>query len=123
MIATIIIAIVFAANKNWQTANIEYKVAYSVACLFVVVILISLSKLLFTLAKSFMVEAIRCSDRIHAISFGKFFLDAYGAEASREEVLKAFSSWNIDNGSTSFRNQSGEDYDPKILEKISALKN
>ncbi len=123
LIATIIIAIVFAANKNWQTANIEYMVAYSVACLFVVVILISLSKLLFTLAKSFMVEAIRCSDRIHAISFGKFFLDAYGAEASREEVLKAFSSWNIDNGSTSFRNQSGEDYDPKILEKISALKN
>jgi fructose-specific phosphotransferase system component IIB len=123
LIATIIIAIVFAVNKNWQTANIEYMVAYSVACLFVVVILISLSKLLFTLAKSFMVEAIRCSDRIHAISFGKFFLDAYGAEASREEVLKAFSSWNIDNGSTSFRNQSGEDYDPKILEKISALKN
>lgn len=123
LIATIIIAIVFATNKNWHIANIEYMIAYSVACLFIVVILISLSKLLFTLAKSFMVEAIRCSDRIHAISFGKFFLDAYGAEASREEVLKAFSSWNIDNGSTSFRNQSGEDYDPKILEKISALKN
>lgn len=118
LIATIIIATVFATNKNWQTANIEYMVSYSVACLFVVVILISLSKLLFTLAKSFMVEAIRCSDRIHAISFGKFFLDAYGAEASQEEVLKAFSSWNIDNGSTSFRNQSGEDYDPKILEKL-----
>lgn len=122
LIATIIIAIVFVVNKNWQTANIEYMIAYGVACLFIIVILISLSKLLFTLAKSFMVEAIRCSDRIHAISFGKFFLDAYGTEASREEVLKAFSSWNIDNGSTSFRNQSGEDYDPKILEKISALK-
>lgn len=69
-----------------------------------------------------MVEAIRCSDRIHAISFGKFFLDAYGSEASREEVLRAFSSWNIDNGNTSFRNQSGEDYDPKIAEIINVLK-
>lgn len=121
LIATIAIAISFTMNKDWQTANVEYMIAYGIACLFIVVILVSLSKLLFTLAKSFMVEAIRCSDRIHAISFGKFFLDAYGTEASREEVLKAFSSWNIDNGNTSFRSQSGEDYDPKILERISAL--
>ena len=122
LIATIVIAVAFVVNRDWQTLNVEYMIAYGVVCLFVIIILISLSKLLFTLAKSFMVEAIRCSDRIHAISFGKFFLDAYGAEASREEVLKAFSSWNIDNGSTSFRNQSGEDYDPNILEIISAFK-
>ena len=69
-----------------------------------------------------MVESIRCSDRIHAISFGKFFLDAYGSEATRQEVIQAFSSWNIDNGSTSFRNQSSEDYDPKIDEIIKLLK-
>lgn len=96
LIATIVIAVIFVANRDWQTENIGYMIAYGVTCLFIIIILISLSKLLFTLAKSFMVEAIRCSDRIHAISFGKFFLDAYGAEASREEVLKAFSSWNID---------------------------
>ena len=122
LIATIVIAVIFVVNRDLQTANVEYMIAYGVACLFIIIILISLSKLLFTLAKSFMVEAIRCSDRIHAISFGKFFLDAYGAEASREEVLQAFSSWNIDNGSTSFRNQSGEDYDPKIAEIVSILK-
>ncbi|RGG57111.1 toll/interleukin-1 receptor domain-containing protein [Blautia sp. AF19-10LB] len=122
LIATIVIAVIFVANRDWQTENIGYMIAYGVTCLFIIIILISLSKLLFTLAKSFMVEAIRCSDRIHAISFGKFFLDAYGAEASREEVLKAFGSWNIDNGSTSFRNQSGEDYDPKIAEIINILK-
>ena len=122
LLTTIITAFIFVANRDWQTANIEYMIAYGVTCLFIIIILISLSKLLFTLAKSFMVEAIRCSDRIHAISFGKFFLDAYGAEASREEVLKAFSSWNIDNGSTSFRTQSGEDYDPKITDIISVLK-
>lgn len=73
LIATIAIAISFTMNKDWQTANVEYMIAYGIACLFIVVILVSLSKLLFTLAKSFMVEAIRCSDRIHAISFGKFF--------------------------------------------------
>ena len=108
-------------NKN-QYDNMTTLLVYGVSSLFMVVILISLSKLMFTLAKSFMVESIRCSDRIHAISFGKFFLDAYGTEASREEVIKAFSSWNIDNGNTTFRTQSSEDYDPKIAEIIKILK-
>lgn len=119
---TICIAVLFFVKETQYTDNTTALIIYGVVCLFIVIMLISLSKLLFTLAKSFMVEAIRCADRIHAISFGKFFLDAYGAEATREEVLKAFSSWNIDNGNTSFRNQSGEDYDPKIAEIINILK-
>ena len=69
-----------------------------------------------------MVEAIRSSDRRYAISFGKFFLDAYGSGATREELLKAFSSWNIDNGSTSYRNQSGDDYDPKLTNIAQLIK-
>lgn len=89
--------------------------------LLIIVLFISTSKLMFNLAKSFMVEAIRCSDRIHAISFGKFFLDAYGKDATREEVLKAFSTWNIDDGKTSFRNLSGEDYDPKLEKVLSTI--
>lgn len=122
LIATIFIAVQFFTKEAQYTDNITALIVYGAVCLFIIVILISLSKLLFTLAKSFMVEAIRCSDRIHAISFGKFFLDAYGSEASREEVLKAFSSWNIDNGNTSFRNQSSDDYDPKIAELINILR-
>ena len=89
--------------------------------LLIIILFISTSKLMFNLAKSFMVEAIRCSDRIHAISFGKFFLDAYGKDATREEVLKAFSTWNIDDGKTSFRNLSGEDYDPKLEKVLSTI--
>lgn len=122
LMTTIFIAVLFFRKETQYTDNMTVLLVYAAVCLFIVIMLISLSKLLFTLAKSFMVEAIRCSDRIHAISFGKFFLDAYGSEASREEVLQAFSSWNIDNGSTSFRNQSGEDYDPKIAEIINLLK-
>ena len=29
-----------------------------------------------------MVEAIRCSDRIHAISFGKFYIEAFEEKVS-----------------------------------------
>ncbi len=121
LIATIAVAVLFMTGND-QYDNITILLVHGLSSLFMVIILISLSKLMFTLAKSFMVESIRCSDRIHAISFGKFFLDAYGTEASREEVIKAFSSWNIDNGSTTFRTQSGEDYDPKIAEIIKILK-
>ena len=122
LIGTIIIAILFFVNEKSYVNDMITVAIYGIVCVFIVIMLISLSKLLFTLAKSFMVEAIRCSDRRHAISFGKFFLDAYGAEATREEVLKAFSSWNIDNGSTSFRSQSGDDYDPKLTNIANLIK-
>lgn len=121
LMLTIIIALFFLVTYKQYSDSVTL-IVQGIVCFFVSIILVSISKLLFTLAKSFMVESIRCSDRIHAISFGKFFLDAYGSEASREEVIKAFGSWNIDNGSTSFRTQSGEDYDPKIAEIIRILK-
>lgn len=90
--------------------------------LVVIILLISISKLFFSLGKSFMVESVRNSDRIHAISFGKFFLDAYGYTATREEVLKAFSAWNIDDGRTGFRDISGADYDPKFNTYLDEVK-
>lgn len=97
-------------------------VIISVSQLVILLLLVSLSKLFFSLGKSFMVESIRNSDRIHAISFGKFFLDAYGDTATREEVLKAFSAWNIDDGKTSFRDISGADYDPKLDVYLDGIK-
>ena len=90
--------------------------------LFISILLVSISRLTFTLAKSYMVESIRCSDRIHAISFGRFFLDAYGDNATSDEVINAFSSWNIDNGGTVFRTQSSDDYAPQLIEIIKLLK-
>lgn len=122
LIATVLIAVLFYTRMDFNIANSKYIVIFGIVSLCIIIMLVSLSKLLFTLAKSFMVEAIRCSDRIHAISFGKFFLDAYGEEATHEEVLKAFSSWNIDNGSTSFRTQSGDDFDPKFSDILGGLK-
>ena len=45
LIATIVIAVIFVANRDWQTENIGYMIAYGVTCLFIIIILISLSKL------------------------------------------------------------------------------
>ncbi len=123
LFSAIVISVYVAKNNSVLSQSFEslcINVAFSVL---VVIMFISISKLMFTLARSFMVESIRCADRIHAISFGKFFLDAFGKEATRDEVLRAFSTWNIDDGKTSFRNQSGEDFDPKLEHYLSAFKN
>lgn len=83
--------------------------------------LAALSRLMFILGKSFMVEAIRNGDRIHAISFGKFFIQAYGKQASRQEIRKVLGEWNIDKGS-SFHTQDVKEIDPNILGILDALK-
>lgn len=77
-------------------------------------LLIALAKYAFTLGKSFMVEALRNADRRHAISFGEFYLRAYGSTAEWKEVKDAFQNWNIDKGSY-FIGQSGAEFDPQIL--------
>jgi len=78
-------------------------------------LLIALSKFAFTLGKSFMVESLRNSDRIHAISFGEFYLKAFGEKAEWKEVKEALQHWNIDLGS-SFISQDTSQYDPKMVE-------
>ncbi len=122
LLLTMGIAVVFISRTDFAEASLEKVLAVGVVYLFLAILVVSLSKFLFTLAKSFMVEAIRCSDRIHAISFGKFYIEAFEEKVSREEVMKIFSTWNIDNGATSFRNQTSEDYDPKLHELLGLLK-
>jgi hypothetical protein len=68
-----------------------------------------------------MVESIRNGDRIHAISFGKFYLNAYGDIATREEIKEVFGNWNIDNGS-SFITQDAKDIDPNVLGALEIIK-
>lgn len=80
-------------------------------------LIISISRFLFLIGKSFMVESLRNSDRIHAISFGKFYLKAFGDKYEWSEIKEAFQHWNIDQGSA-FISQTANDYDPEILKNI-----
>ncbi|NEM99289.1 toll/interleukin-1 receptor domain-containing protein [Pontibacter burrus] len=90
-------------------------------------LLIAGSKYTFTLGKSFMHEALRNADRIHAISFGEFYLKAYGDKVdSHNDVKEVFQHWNIDKPS-SFSGIESQSYDPKfsesLLEVIKTLSN
>ena len=78
-------------------------------------LLLALAKYSFTLGKSFMDESLKNSDRIHAISFGKFYLQAFGNDATPEEVKDVFQHWNI-SSDNSFSGLNAEMIEPNILE-------
>lgn len=75
------------------------------------------SKYAFSLGKSYVSESLKSADRIHAISFGKFFLRVYGDRASWPEIKEVFQHWNIDR-SSSFSSLGSGDFDPKFLEAL-----
>jgi hypothetical protein len=78
-------------------------------------LLVASSKYAFTLGKSYMNESLKNSDRLHAISFGKFYLQAYGDVVSPEDVKDVFQHWNINNDSP-FKELTSNSFDPKFLE-------
>lgn len=81
-------------------------------------LLLACSKYTFTLGKSFMHEALRNADRLHAISFGEFFIKAYGDKiSSYNEINEIFQNWNIDK-SSSFYELNSDSYDPKFSENL-----
>lgn len=83
----------------------------------------ALAKYSFVLSNSYMQEALKNSDRAHAINFGKFYLESFGAAADWSQVKEAFANWNI-LGSSSFSNNSPNKSESEFLTLISsAVKN
>lgn len=78
-------------------------------------LLVASSKYAFSLGKSYMNESLKNSDRLHAISFGKFYLQAYGDVVTPDDVKEVFQHWNIDKDS-SFRELGSDNFDPRIFE-------
>lgn len=78
------------------------------------------SKYAFTLGKSYVSESLKSADRMHAISFGKFYLRVYGSKATWPELKEVFQHWNIDR-SSSFAGQTTSEFDPKVIESLLEL--
>lgn len=94
----------------------------SLKSLLIVGLLVASSKYAFTLAKSYMSESLKNADRIHAIAFGKFFLQAFGDTVDTKEVKEVFQHWNI-NTNSSFSELDSDKFDPKIIEAILNIAN
>jgi hypothetical protein len=79
---------------------------------------------------SYMREALKNADRRHAINFGKFYLESYGAAADWNQIQEAFKHWNT-GGANSFSEKMDTDFISmskvvgsleQIVKKLSKLK-
>jgi len=100
----------FGDSSRWDLVTFS-----AIKSIVLIGLLLALAKYSFTLGKSFMDESLKNSDRIHAISFGKFYLQAFGDRATPEEMKEVFQHWNI-SSDNSFSGLSSEMIEPKVLE-------
>ncbi len=105
---------IFSSSNDTQWVPFAYLTLRSIV---IIGLLIASSKYAFTLGKSFMSEALKSADRVHAISLGKFYLQAFGDRSNWEELKEVFQHWNIDK-SSAFSNLDTNNFDPKFLEAV-----
>lgn len=111
--------IVINNNKeNWSLT-----IFYGIKSVFIIILLITASKYCFNLAKSFMSESLKIADRIHAISFGKFYLQIFKNNINPNDIKEIFRDWNINNQENNFSKQNSDDFDPKLLDKAIEIVN
>lgn len=82
--------------------------------LIAIALLAGLARYSFLFSSSYMQEALKNADRRHAINFGKFYLESYGAAADWSQVKEAFEHWNISSTNAFSRTE-------KLLPDMSAL--
>ena len=125
---TLVVGLLFAIVRAWQAHFAQTQTwtqigQSSISSIIVIGMLSAVARLSFVLGRSFMVESLTNGDRAHAISFGRFYLQAFGDKATWPEVQEAFKDWNVERGG-SFATQAPSDVDPLILQAlVEAAKN
>lgn len=79
-------------------------------------LLLGVARYSYMFSSSYMQESLKNADRSHAINFGKFYLESYGATADWSEVKEAFEHWNI-TGSNAFSKRESASIDTDAIEK------
>ncbi|HAL9606200.1 TPA: toll/interleukin-1 receptor domain-containing protein [Escherichia coli] len=65
----------------------------------VVALLLGLARYSFLMAKTHQLEALKNADRLHAISFGKFYMRVFSTQISQSELKEVFQYWNTSGAS------------------------
>lgn len=100
--------------------EISQIIAQSVLWLAFIGFSVAISKFMYTLGKSFMVESIKNTDRIHSIEFGKLYMNLFKSNFDWLELKDVLQSWNLDRTSV-FASQDVKDIDPNILTILSDI--
>lgn len=102
-----VLAMIYSSDNYHQAAGagLGYYFFHLFRGLIVVGICGVLSRYAFIFSNSYMHESLKVGERAHAIRFGEFYLDTYGANAEWEQVKEAFAHWNISGQSAFSQNE------------------
>jgi hypothetical protein len=88
--------------------------------LIVISLFAALAKHCYTISNAYMHESLKRSDRMHAINFGKFYLEVYGNEVSQVDMKAAFENWNLDSDSA-FVKIKPASLEPKVIGQVAQI--
>lgn len=74
----------------------------------------------YNLGNAYMHESLKRSDRMHAINFGKLYLEVYGNDVSQSDMKAIFENWNLDSDSAFTKVQSAN-FEPKVVEQVTQM--
>lgn len=87
---------------------------------FLIAAILYMAKISFFYATAYTSESIKCENRLHAIRFGKTYLNIFGSQIEKNEVMKAFENWNISSESD-FSTPKGKENIRGLIDEIKTL--
>jgi hypothetical protein len=109
-----------AFDRTFRELSGEQLFATAFRTLAAIALLGACARYSFVLGKTYSNESQKNIDRIHAISFGRFYLRAFGEKSTWPEVKDVFEHWNIDRAS-SFEKLDASSFDPRLVETFSEM--
>ncbi|UPF05925.1 hypothetical protein MXB02_10010 [Pseudomonas mosselii] len=88
--------------------------------LIVISLFAALARHCYTISNAYMHESLKRSDRMHAINFGKFYLEVYGNEVTQADMKAAFENWNLDSDSAFVKIKSAS-LEPKVIGQVAQI--
>jgi|GEM_PF-2158677 len=76
----------------------------------------------YNIGNAYMHESLKRSDRMHAINFGKLYLEVYGNDVSQNDMKSIFENWNMDSDSA-FTKIQPSNFEPKVVDQVTQMIN
>lgn len=117
IITAIIFLFLSLTQVNISEQDLPKIILISVKNLFLITLFIVAARYAFTFSKTFMNEALKNSDRVHAIRFGELYMKVFEDEIRFEEFKEVFQNWNH-KGDGYFLSLKSEDFDSETIDKM-----
>ncbi|MEZ9473464.1 hypothetical protein AB4211_24560 [Vibrio lentus] len=74
----------------------------------------------YNIGNAYMHESLKRSDRMHAINFGKLYLEVYGNDVTQSDMKSIFENWNM-NSDSAFTKIQPSNFEPKVVEQVTQM--